>query len=183
MAMGSYAGAMPCHDDEGAPIADCVKATGGCGVAIARLEPAGGLRARPFEEDPEPIELATARVCVDGTELAVDIDGDGRHELFDSGTLLPGGSLATEILASASSPRSCEGVFAHRALGRGIAMLSAADFDSDGRVELILSHRRQGREHWALYRGVQTPARLERVADASVLYSEHSQSGASPETK
>lgn len=179
VAIGSYAGGLPCADREGKAISECVAATGGCGVAIARLEPSGGLQARPFEEDPEPLELATARVCIDGDELSVDIDGDGRLEVFERSAIASGGTLAAELMSRSSAQRACEGSFASGNLGAGVSLLGAADFDGDARIELVISLRAAGREQWAIYRAAQTAARLERVALAEVHYSSaHSQSGA-----
>lgn len=176
MAIGSYAGSLPCHDDEGKPIADCIGATGGCGLALARLEPSGGLKARPFEEDPEPFELSGAAACVARDELAVDVDGDGKHELFERATLTTDGKLAGELVAASSAVRRCSPTSSFAGLAGAVSLVAAADIDSDGRVDIVLSHRAEGREFWALYRAGQTPRRLEQVAVGEVRYSAHSQS-------
>jgi hypothetical protein len=65
-------------------------------------------------------------------------------------------------------------------LAPGLTLIAAADVDADGRVELIIAHRRGGKEQWALYRALQTPRRLERVAWAPAYFSAHSQSAAPP---
>ena len=176
MAIGSYAGSPPCHNDDGKPIPACMAATGGCGLALARLEPIAGLKARPFEEDPEPFELKGASACVARDELAVDVDGDGKHELFERATLASGDKLAGELVATASAVRRCSPVSSFASLAGPVSLVAVADIDGDGRVDVVLSHRRAGRETWALYRAGQTPRRLEQVAEGLMRYSAHSQS-------
>lgn len=180
LAVGAYTGALPCHDKEGNVVAACMATTGGCGLALSRVEPAGGLRARPFEEDPEPLELEMRTTCLSNDELAVDIDGDGRHELFALDGLLERGELAAEWVASKSAAKQCEPATGHGLLARGVVLLAAADIDRDGRTDLLVSRRSQGEESWALYRSIQTAVRLEKVVEVPVRYSAHSQSAAEP---
>jgi hypothetical protein len=179
VAIGSYAGASPCQPParSGTDVTfdpDCVAALEHCGVAVAVLEPAGGIDARPFDEDPEPSTFDVGRACaVDGV-LLVEIDGDGTTEAFPLDQFLDNfRAPPEEIMAVPRKEASCALSFASREVvppadprdWRGLDVLAVVDLDGDGRRELIVTYRYSDRRTWAIYSPRSTTARLELVGE------------------
>ncbi len=169
LAVGSYAGSPPCHDEQGENISACITATGGCAIAVARLEPSGGLKARPFEEDPDPHDIRARRLCLDAKEVQLDVDGDGRAERFPRSSFFVGSELPSELVATSSAKTSCDVPLAVAQLQPSLYIVGSADFDDDGRSDFLLLHRGKSETVLALYRSTQTPLRLERAFKVRVI--------------
>ena len=179
-AVGAFAGTSPC-EKRARPgqakelIAECVAAQASCGVAVAVLEPAGGFAARPAEEDPDPPELEPAGMCVAKGLLLVDVDGDGTSEAFPvAGFLDESRGPADEVGAVAAGGATCTPGFAARGVvppgdprdWRGMDVVGVADFDGDGRREIVAVYQYAGRRTWALYSATDFPGRLDLVGEA-----------------
>jgi len=173
VAIGAYAGDSPCATGVSEVKSDdpmCVAAQGNCGVAVAILEPSGGLEARPFEEDPEPVSLPTGKACTADGKLIVDIDGDGAAEAFPVNAFLnPVRAPAEEVTAVPRGSATCKPRFANRNVippgdprhWRGLDVLAVIDLDGDGRFELLTVYHYSDRRTWAVYSATATPARLD----------------------
>lgn len=161
VASGTYTGAPPCTHDAAAKATSgasttraddptCVAATGGCGLAVGEV-------VGP-NEPPETTPFATAGACLNGNDLAVDIDGDGRIESFPLAGLLDGiRGPAQEWTASPTATASCKPQFqlydlklvAEPEPGKPVDqkttvtadLLGVIDLDGDGRKELIFALR------------------------------------------
>ena len=178
-AIGSYAGGSPCEkprQGEGPAelYGDCVVTQRHCGLAVSVLEPPG-LGARPIEEDPDPVSLPVADVCLAKDLLLVDVDGDGKREAFTAADFLDGmRSPADEVLAVSGSGAKCDGTFARRNAippgdprdWQGMDILGVVDLDGDGRTELVAVYRYADKRTWALYSPIGSAARLELVAES-----------------
>ena len=85
VATGAYAGSSPCqlpgNREPKSMDPTCVAVTSHCGLAVAVLEPSGH-GSRPLEEDADPTSFKPAGACVAQGKLMVDIDNDGRPEVF-----------------------------------------------------------------------------------------------------
>jgi hypothetical protein len=179
-AIGAFAGTSPCEKKsvpgQGKELeADCVTAQAHCGVAVAVLEPSGGFEARPAEEDPDPATVEPAGMCVANGLLLVDVDGDGTSEAFPAaGFLDESRGPADEVGAVAAGGASCAPRFAARAVvppgdprdWRGMDVVGVADFDGDGRREIVCVYQYAGRRTWALYSATDFPGRLDLVGEA-----------------
>ncbi|HLU66843.1 MAG TPA: hypothetical protein VKZ63_11230 [Kofleriaceae bacterium] len=179
-AIGGYAGGSPCErprSPAGAVEleAPCVAMQEHCGLAVSLLEPSGGFEARPVEEDPDPVDLPVAGACVAGGQLRFDVDGDGADEAFPASAFLDESrGPAEEVMAVPAGQGSCEPRFALRAAvppgdprdWRGMDVLAVADFDQDGRREVVAVFQYAGRRTWALYSATDTPARLDLVGES-----------------
>lgn len=156
VAIGSYAGASPCaRGDEEDPA--CVAATAGCGVAVAVLEEPGGFRARPFEEEPDPVDVEVGGACAAAGGVVADIDRDGAPEAF----AVPASAALPPELVASDAAAECAPRFAGAAFGGAGRVWAAADVDADGRLELLV---RGDDGTWALYAAPELPTRLERAA-------------------
>jgi hypothetical protein len=182
-AIGALAGTSPC-EKKSAPgqgkelEADCVTAQAHCGLAVAVLEPSGGFEARPAEEDPDPAAVEPAGMCVAKGLLLVDVDGDGTSEAFPAaGFLDESRGPADEVGAVAAAGATCTPRFAARGVvppgdprdWRGMDVVGVADFDGDGRREIVCVYQYAGRRTWALYSATDFPGRLDLVGDAVSL--------------
>lgn len=179
-AIGAFAGASPCarRAQPGQPAAleaECVAAQASCGLAVAVLEPGGGPGARPVEEDPDPAELEPAGACVAKGLLLVDVDGDGKDEAFPTAAFLDASrGPADEVGAVSAGGATCTPRFASRAVvppadprdWRGMDVVGVADFDGDGRREIVCVYQYAGRRTWALYSATDFPGRLDLVGEA-----------------
>ena len=179
-AVGAFAGTSPCEKrtrpgQAKELVADCVAAQASCGLAVAVLEPSGGFEARPAEEDPDPPELEPAGMCVAKGLLLVDVDADGTSEAFPvSGFLDDSRGPADEVGAVSAGGATCAPTFAARAVvppgdprdWRGMDVVGVADFDGDGRREIVAVYQYAGRRTWALYSATDFPGRLDLVGEA-----------------
>jgi hypothetical protein len=88
VATGAYVGASPCTygggkaTDVRAEDPKCGPATRGCGIAVGEI-------VSP-DDPPHAPSFTTGTACVAGTELVVDIDGDGALEAFPIAGALDG---------------------------------------------------------------------------------------------
>jgi hypothetical protein len=176
MAIGSFAGVSPCQSR---PFAtgtsidqECVAALGQCGLAVAELVRAGTRDLRPFEEDPQPALFQIGGACAESGKLFVDLDGDGRSEVFQLSDFLDSvRAPADELVALASEPGSCEPHFAAASIvpagdtreWRGLDLLGVLDLDDDGRMELVLAFHLGAQPTWAVYSSVPSSRALHRV--------------------
>jgi hypothetical protein len=181
IAIGSYAGGSPCETRRrpgASPALDaaCLAAQNHCAVAVAMLEPAGGFAARPVEEDPDPVDIPAGGACVSGELLLADIDGDGVDEAYPATSFIDErGAPADEVTRVVAGGGSCEPVFAQRGVVpaggprsfRGMDILAVADFDSDGRREILALLHYDGRRTWALYSAVESVGRLDLVGETT----------------
>lgn len=178
-AVGAYAGGSPCEKRR-APgggkelEADCVTAQSHCGLAVAVLEASGGFEARPAAEDPDPVDIEPAGLCVAKGLLLVDVDGDGKNEAFPgAGFLDEARGPADEVGAVPAGGATCQPRFAARGAvppgdprdWRGMDVVGVADFDGDGRRELVAVYHYAGRRTWALYSATDVPGRLDLVGE------------------
>lgn len=182
-AIGAYAGDSPCVVPTTAERADaadgerhldtvCVRAQAGCGLAIAAVETSA---MRPYEEDPDPLEVPVAGACLAGDKLLVDIDGDGIREAYAAASFLdPVRAPAEEVLAVNASGLQCTPTFARRQVlrgrnpkhFRGLDLVGVLDIDDDGRSEIIVAYHYSERRTWAVYTAASTVARLDLVGEA-----------------
>ncbi len=175
VAIGSYAGGSPCARGEDELDPNCVVAQNQCGLAFSLIEPSGGITARPFEEDPDPVQLSVAGGCVAGDRLLVDIDGDGRAEAYPVASFLdPVRAPAEEVGLVPHSGADCTPHFAVRHIvppgdpkhWNGLDLLGVIDLDGDGRNELVLSYHYSDRRTWAIYTADSSVARLDLAGEA-----------------
>lgn len=167
LAIGSYQGKSPCEVAtelaDGATGEDptCLRETAGCAIAIGAIEPAGGFRARPYEEDPEVKLYPSAAACEAADELVIDMDGDGLAEHFSIAQLIGAQEAPAELPYLAASTASCTVNFAQALLGNSVTRVAVLDVDGDSRPEVL--YRRNGTE-FLLYGAPNNPARLELLA-------------------
>ncbi len=180
-AIGAFAGGSPCEKPRRPGQAkelqaDCVTAQAHCGLAVAVLEAAGGFEARPAEEDPDPAPIEPAGLCVAKGLLLVDVYADGTSEAFPVGAFLDEArGPADEVGAVSPGGARCDRpVFAARGVvppgdprdWRGMDVVGVADFDGDGRREIVAVYQYAGRRTWALYSATDFPGRLDLVGEA-----------------
>lgn len=187
VASGAYTGASPCTYETGAkPTAGtvalraedpkCRPVTGGCGLAAGEITRA--------DDPPETPVFAIGGACLSGDQLAVDIDGDGRVESFPISGVLDGiRGPAAEWTASPTTGAACKPQFQLYDIKlipepdpgkpvdtRGTVMLDVlgvADFDGDGRRELVLALRFPTVRSIVMYTATATPERLELAGEAT----------------
>jgi hypothetical protein len=178
IAMGSYVGRGTCTPEGGdQPDAACEKATRGCGLAVASIEPGAAERE---DEIPAPT-VGTA--CLSGDALLVDVDGDGATESFPVAQFVDGlRAPAEEVLASPVVGVACDGRFTLHGLevtapeDPGVAVdprytvtldvMGVLDLDGDGRREVALAFRYPEGRTVALYSALAVAGRLELVGEA-----------------
>lgn len=189
VAMGAYAGASPCSaaaavtakPKPGADISTrvddpvCKAATAGCGLAVAEV-------THP-DEPGDARAYVTGGACVNGNDLAVDIDGDGRVESFPLATVLDGSRApAAEWSAAATTTAGCKPAFqvfgtkllAEAEPGRSVDpktqvtmdVLGVVDLDGDGRREVILALQFQTIRTIVVYTATAQAQRLELAGEA-----------------
>jgi hypothetical protein len=189
VASGTYTGASPCtYDTAAKPTSKatttraeeptCTAATNGCGLAVGELSSAG--------EPPETPALPTGGACMNGNDLAVDIDGDGRIESFPIAGVLDGiRAPAKEWSASPTATASCTPQFTLYGLklmappdpGKPVDpkslvmadLLGVVDLDGDGRKELVLALRFPTVRSIVVYTARESAQRLELAGEAQTL--------------
>jgi hypothetical protein len=173
MAMGAYVGASVCQPKSvdaqtDAPDEDpvCRSLSDGCSMALGELEAAGGFHSRPYEEDPERLELFRSGACEENDVLLLDTDGDGKAERFSIVDLKGTGSAPVELPLSPIEGTSCEPTFAGAVVGHSdLVRMAVLDVDGDGRIEVL--YRRNSNE-FLLYGAPSSPARLELLGRQSL---------------
>ncbi len=186
VASGAYVGGSPCtYAVDAKPKAGaavdmrgedpaCGPVQRSCGIAVGEI-------TRPDEPAETPV-WATGGACMSGTELAVDIDGDGTIESFPIASVLDGvRAPAAEWSASATSTASCKPTFhiydlklapeprPGRPPEKGLVtvdVLAVVDLDGDGRKELVLAMRFPTVRTIAVYTATSSPQRLELAGEA-----------------
>jgi hypothetical protein len=179
IAVGSYLGAAPCTRDVGsgqrAEDPGCNSAARGCGLALGYVD-------NNFDEEALP-EWRTGKVCLVGSSLVADIDGDGASEHFPIASFLDGvRAPSDEILAEAAQGAGCTGSFSLYGLavasgaepgGRvdpkyvvTLDVLGIADLDRDGRHELVVAFRYPENRSIVIYRASERASRMEAVAES-----------------
>jgi hypothetical protein len=189
VASGTYTGASPCTYDTAAKPSSgatttraedprCTAATGGCGLAIGEI-------IGP-NEPPETPALPTGGACINGNDLAVDIDGDGRIESFPLAGLLDGiRGPAQEWTASPTATASCKPQFqlydlqlvAEAEPGKPVDqktlvmadVLGVLDLDGDGRKEIVLALRFPTVRSIVVYTATGSAEHLELAGEAQAL--------------
>jgi hypothetical protein len=190
VASGTYAGASPCtYESAAKPTSGatsttraedpkCAPATGGCGLAVAEL-------TRP-DEPPETPPYATGGACMNGNELAVDIDGDGRIESFPISGVLNGiRGPAEEWTASPTATASCTPKFqlydlklmAEPEPGKPVDqkttvmvdVLGVLDLDGDGKKEIVLALKFPTVRSIVVYTSTGSAQRLELAGEAQAF--------------
>jgi hypothetical protein len=153
---------------------ECKKALDHCGMALAELVRAGTRDTRPFDEDPEPASFKTGGACLENGKLLVDVDGDGRPEVFSAADFVDNfRAPADEVMSSGSLETDCQRRFAIVGVvpagdprdWRGLDLLGVIDLDDDGRPELVLAYHYADRYTWAVYSPRRSAAGLELVAE------------------
>jgi hypothetical protein len=154
LAAGAYAGTPPSGTS--------------CSLVVA------GISRHPEDEG---IPLATGGACVDGGRLVVDLDRDGKAESFPLAAFHDElYAPADEIVGEPGGSPSCQARFATEGLlesadpkaWRGIDLVAVLDLDADGRHELILRYRYDGKDTWAIYSAWRLATRLELGAEAEL---------------
>jgi hypothetical protein len=198
VATGTYVGASPCtygvtpggsapkaggkSMDTRAEDPKCGPATKGCGIAVGEI-------TSPDEPD-RKASFATGGACVSGTELAVDIDGDGTIESFPIAAALDGiRAPAAEWTASPTATATCtptfhvydmklapppappskpnKGVVVVDKGGVTLDLLGVIDLDADGRRELILAMKFPTVRTIVVYTATASAQRLELAGEAT----------------
>ncbi len=179
VAIGSYVGRPPCVPGgakDSTPDPACHFAQTDCGLAVAPLEAAGGFGARPFGEEPAPLQLDTGGACVVDGLLVVDIDGDDHPEAYRVEDFRgPVRAPTDEVSAVNRTAPSCKPAFAMQNVlppgdpkhWRGLDVVGVLDLDGDGRRELVLCYHYSDRRTWAIYTADETPTRLELVGEST----------------
>ncbi len=173
MAMGAYVGAsvclpaqttaVPARSDED-PV--CRALSAGCGLALGELEAAGGFHSRPYEEDPERLNLFRGAACEGADILHLDTDGDGKAELFSIADLRRPGAPPAELPLAMEAAESCSPNFAASVPNHpDLVRIAVLDVDGDGRSEVL--YRRNSSE-FLLYGAPASPARLELLGRQSL---------------
>lgn len=183
VATGTYVGASPCTYG-GAKATDprgedpkCGAATRGCGIAVGEI-------TSP-DDPPHTPSFTTGGACISGTELAVDIDGDGAIESFPIAAALDGiRAPAAEWSASPTAAAACTPTFQLYGLKlapeprpgkpaeKGLVtvdVLGVIDLDADGRRELVLAMRFPTVRAIVVYTATSSPQRLELAGEATGL--------------
>lgn len=181
VAAGNYAGGPPCSSDagQGQRTEDpaCVRATHGCGLAVALVT--------RVDDPPANPGLAVGGACVsaDSRALAVDVDGDGVVEWFPLTGILDGiRGPAQEWSANQNLKPTCTPAFVaydiklapeaepgKPADTRAVVMLDllgVVDLDGDGRKELVIALRFPTVRTIVVYSAVHSPQRLELIGEA-----------------
>lgn len=199
VASGTYVGASPCTYGVDAKPNDgkldmrgedptCGPVTKGCGIAV------GEISRTPDEPPPTPV-FATGGACMAGSDLAVDIDGDGTIESFPiagalDGIRAPAAEWTANVTATPSAAGPCTPTFqvydmklappprpakAPPPKGVGAAtgadgvvtidVLGVVDLDADGRRELILAMRFPSVRSIVVYTATENPQRLELAGE------------------
>ena len=185
VATGTYVGASPCTyggskaTDVRAEDPKCGLATKGCGVAVGEI-------TAP-DDPPTTTKFVSGGACMSGTDLVVDIDGDGKLESFPITGALDGiRAPATEWTASPTAAPAgatdCKPTFQLYELKlapeprpgkpaeKGLVVvdvLGVVDVDADGRRELILSMRFPTVRSIVVYTATENSQRLELAGEAT----------------
>jgi hypothetical protein len=127
-------------------------------------------------------DIKTGGACMNGNELAVDIDGDGKIESFPITAALDGiRAPAAEWTASPTATASCTPAFhiydlklapeprPGKPAEKGLVtvdVLGVVDLDADGRKELILAMRFPTVRSIVVYTATESAQRLELAGEA-----------------
>jgi len=186
VATGTYVGASPCTytasgkpNEPRAEDPKCAPVTRGCGVAVGEIM---------TDEPPTKAAFVTGGACINGNELAVDIDADGTIESFPIASVLDGiRGPAAEWSASPTTTAACKPTFqvydmkiaeqprpakATDKTRRGDAsvlvdVLAVIDLDGDGRRELVLAMRFPTTRSIVVYSPKSSAQRLELAGEAT----------------
>jgi hypothetical protein len=184
VATGTYVGSSPCtYPTSAKPGAareedpSCGPITHGCGFAAGEITHA--------DDPPEKPSFTIGGACMSGTELAVDIDGDGKIESFPiAGVLDPVRGPAPEWTASPTATASCKPTFhvydlrlapeprPGKSADKGLVIvdvLGVVDLDGDGRRELVLAMRFPTTRSIVVYTATETAQRLELAGEAASI--------------
>ncbi|NVB83866.1 MAG: hypothetical protein HOV81_36160 [Kofleriaceae bacterium] len=186
VATGTYVGASPCTYstsagpkpgalDTRAEDPKCGPATRGCGIAVGELVNPG--------DPPSTATYETGGACLSGTELAVDIDGDGKIESFPLAGALDGTRApAQEWTASPTATAACQPSYQLYGLelkpeprpgkpaDKGLVtvdVLGVIDLDGDGRREIVLSMKFPTVRSIVVYTATEQAQRLELAGEAT----------------
>jgi hypothetical protein len=174
VALGAYAGRLPCATGDAGENGDCVAAQERCGVAVAELG-RGGMAGLGYAEDPDPATVVVAGACLSGGKVLVDIDGDGSEEAYPAEAFLDAiRQPSEEVMATTRGNERCKPAFAVRGMlppgdprhWRGMDLLAVLDIDGDGRRELVMSYNYSERRTWAVYSARVSAGRLDLVGEA-----------------
>jgi hypothetical protein len=197
VASGTYVGAAPCtygvtakptpgQLDTRGDEPKCVQATKGCGIAVGEI-------TGPEEPSGTPV-FTTGGACMAGSDLTVDIDGDGVLEAFPLAGVLdgirePAAEWTANPTAALASTAPCTPVFqlydltlapeprtkALAPIKGGTASVSDAvvtvdvlavvDLDGDSRRELVLAMRFPTVRTIVIYTATASPQRLELAGE------------------
>jgi len=186
VATGTYVGASPCTygvtprpgEQPRAEDPSCGPVTKGCGIAIGDITTA--------EETPSKASFTTGGACVSGSDLAVDIDGDGKIESFPIAAVLDGiRGPASEWSATPTATASCKPSFQVYNLkiappprpnkkdqDKGtviVDVLAVIDLDGDGRKELVLAMRFPTTRSIVVYSASAQAQRLELAGEGTSI--------------
>lgn len=183
VATGTYVGASPCTyggvkaTDARGEEPKCGQATKGCGIAVGEI-------TAP-DDPPRTASFATGGACLSGTDLAVDIDGDGKIESFPIAGALDGiRAPAAEWTASPTATATCTPTYQvydlrlqpeprpGKPAEKGLVIvdvLGVIDLDGDGRRELILAMRFATVRSIVVYTATANAQRLELAGEATGL--------------
>lgn len=187
VASGTYVGSSPCtyavvgktaaelKNGDRAEDPKCGPITHSCGIAVGEITHA--------DEAAGSLKLDTGGACMSGTDLAVDIDGDGRIESFPLAGALDGiREPAQEWLATPTSTASCTPTYQiydqvlvpEARPGKQpdqakvtIDVLGVVDLDGDGRKELVLAMRFPTVRTIVVYTATESSQRLELAGEAT----------------
>lgn len=185
VATGTYVGSSPCtyggpkQTDPRAEDPKCGNATKGCGIAVGDI-------TSP-DDPPRTAGYATGTACMSGSDLVVDIDGDGKLESFPiaaslDGIRAPAQEWTASPTAAPASAADCKPTFQIYGLQlapearpkqpaeKGLVtvdVLGVADLDGDGRKELILAMKFPTVRSIVVYTATESPQRLELAGEAT----------------
>jgi hypothetical protein len=185
VATGTYVGASPCTyggakaTDARAEDPTCGPATRGCGIAVGDI-------TSP-DDPPSSQSFVTGGACMNGNELAVDIDGDGKIESFPiaaalDGIRAPAAEWTASPTAAPASASGCKPTFQIYGLKLApeprpgkppekgmvtVDVLGVIDLDADGRRELVLAMKFPTVRAIVVYTATAQPGRLELAGEAT----------------
>ena len=185
VATGTYVGASPCTygggkaTDARAEEPKCGLATKGCGIAVGEI-------TAP-DDPPHASTFAVGGACMSGTELVVDIDGDGKNESFPiaaslDGIRAPAAEWTASPTAAPTAATDCKPSFQLYDMklapeprpGKApekslvvVDLLGVIDLDADGRRELVMAMRFPTVRTIVVYTATAQAQRLELAGEAT----------------
>jgi hypothetical protein len=187
VATGTYVGASPCTyggakaTDSRAEDPKCGAPTRGCGIAVGEI-------TSP-DDPPHTPSFVTGTACMSGTELQVDIDGDGSLESFPitgalDGIRAPAAEWTASPTTAPANAAACKSSYQlydlklapeprpGKPAEKGLVVvdvLGVIDLDSDGRRELVLAMRFPSVRTIVVYTATASAQRLELAGEATGL--------------